>query len=120
MHNTFMYFIIMYSKELLKGTISTIILRLLTENEEMYGYEITHRVKELTKNKINITEGALYPALHRLEAEGLLTTKTVNIGKRIRKYYSLTKQGNAVEKNKMAELEEFLGSLKLALNLKTI
>ena len=110
----------MYSKELLKGTISTIILKLLAENDKMYGYEITQKVKERTKNEINITEGALYPALHRLEAEGLLTSKTVNIGKRVRKYYSLTKQGNAVEKNKLAELEEFIGSLKLALNLKTV
>ena len=38
----------------------------------MYGYEITQKVKELTKNKIQITEGALYPLLHKLEAEGIV------------------------------------------------
>ena len=51
----------------------------------MYGYEITQKVKELTLEKIQITEGALYPTLHALEAEGLVTTKTEYIGKRMRK-----------------------------------
>ncbi|MCK4408408.1 MAG: helix-turn-helix transcriptional regulator, partial [Bacteroidales bacterium] len=50
----------MYSQELIKGTLQTIILKLLSENERMYGYEITRKVKEITKKKINITEGALY------------------------------------------------------------
>ncbi|MEQ8808995.1 MAG: helix-turn-helix transcriptional regulator, partial [Imperialibacter sp.] len=76
----------MYSKELLKGTLQTIVLKLLAENGRMYGYEITQKVKEQTEGKIQLTEGALYPALHKLEAEGLLVTETINIGKRIRKY----------------------------------
>ncbi len=77
----------MYSSELIKGTLKTIVLKLLSENKKMYGYEITQRVKDLTGNKIQITEGALYPTLHALEAEGILTTETEFIGKRVRKYY---------------------------------
>jgi hypothetical protein len=62
----------MYSSELIKGTLKTIILKLLVENKRMYGYEITAKVKELTADKIQLTEGALYPTLHALEADGLL------------------------------------------------
>lgn len=49
----------MYSKELLKGTISAIILKLLAEQPRMYGYEIFNRVKELSEGKIllNVTRG---------------------------------------------------------------
>jgi PadR family transcriptional regulator PadR len=53
----------------LKGSLSTIVLKLLDDNGRMYGYEITQKVKELTSGDIHITEGALYPILHKLEAE---------------------------------------------------
>lgn len=115
----FMYLCFMYSKELLKGTLKTIILKLLSENDKMYGYEITQKVKALSSDKIVITEGALYPSLHKLEAEGLLQTETVNIGKRIRKYYSLTPQGTSVVKSKIAEFAEFVETMQLLLSLKT-
>ena len=107
----------MYSKELLKGTLKTIILKLLSENEEMYGYEITQKVKELSDGKIAITEGALYPMLHKLEQEGLLKTKTVNIGKRIRKYYSLTEQGTETATSKVSEFADFMNTMKVLLSL---
>lgn len=108
----------MYSKELLKGTIEIIILKLLSENERMYGYEITHRVKELTGDKIEISEGALYPSLHKLEATGLLSVEIVTIGKRVRKYYKLTRQGKAIANDKIKELYEFMKSLGQIMELK--
>ena len=43
-----------------KGSLQTIILKLLQGKEKMYGYEITQKVKELTKRELNITEGAFY------------------------------------------------------------
>jgi PadR family transcriptional regulator PadR len=57
----------------------------------MYGYEITQKVKVLTNGKIDISEGALYPILHKLERNGTLKTEKVYIGKRVRKYYRFTK-----------------------------
>ena len=51
-----MYVCLMYSSELIKGTLKTIVLNLLKEQGRMYGYEITQRVKELTGGKIQITE----------------------------------------------------------------
>lgn len=111
----------MYSKELMKGTLKTIILKLLSEQEKMYGYEITQKVKALSDGKIAITEGALYPMLHKLEAAGLLITETVTIGKRVRKYYSLTNQGNETAQDKINEFADFVKTMKLVLspNLKT-
>ena len=108
----------MYSKELLKGTIEIIILKLLSENNKMYGYEITQRVKELTADRIEISEGALYPLLHKLEATGLLKVESVANGKRIRKYYKLTKTGKVTAKEKIKELNEFMKSISLVMNLK--
>jgi DNA-binding PadR family transcriptional regulator len=101
----------MYSKELLKGTISVIILKLLAENEKMYGYQIAQKVKELSEDKILIKEGSLYPALHKLKEDGLVTVETVNIGKRVRRYYSLTPEGVIVKKEKVTEIEDFIATL---------
>ena len=108
----------MYSKELLKGTIEIIILKLLSDGKEMYGYEITQQVKEITAGKIVISEGALYSALHKLEATGVLSTETVMMGKRPRKYYNLTKSGKLVASEKIAELSAFLRSMGDVMDLK--
>jgi DNA-binding PadR family transcriptional regulator len=103
----------MYSSELIRGTLKTIVLRLLKEEGKMYGYEMTQKVKELTAGKIQITEGALYPTLHALEAEGVLTTETVNIGKRVRKYYTLTDEGRTTARNKLSEMADFLNTMRI-------
>lgn len=110
----------MYSKELLKGTLKTIILKLLAEHGRMYGYEITQKVKALSAGQLVLTEGALYPTLHKLEAEGFLQTEKVHIGKRVRKYYSLTPSGNQATTNKVREFESFINTMKVVLDLKTI
>lgn len=107
----------MYSKELLKGTLQTIILRLLSENGQMYGYEITQRVRELSDGKIVLTEGSLYPTLHKLEAAGVLRTEKVSVGNRIRKYYHLTPQGEAQAEAKISELLDFFRTMRLLLSL---
>ncbi|HXU26474.1 MAG TPA: PadR family transcriptional regulator [Bacteroidia bacterium] len=108
-----------FSSELIKGTLKTIILKLLADNKRMYGYEITQTVKELTGDKIQLTEGALYPTLHALEAEGLLTTETEYIGKRVRKYYSLSKDGKTKSSEKVNEFADFINTMKFLLDIKT-
>jgi DNA-binding PadR family transcriptional regulator len=106
----------MKNKPLYKGSLSTIILKLLEENSRMYGYEITQKVKELTAEELNITEGALYPSLHRLEAEGLLRAEMVRIGNRMRKYYTLTDSGKKETADKLGELKAFVEQMQLILN----
>lgn len=119
MHLNKMYICDMYNKELTKGTLLPIILKLLADSDKMYGYEITQRVKELTKGKIDISEGALYPILHKLEADGILDTEKVFIGKRVRKYYSITGKGEKAVADITAELNDFIGTLSMIFNQKT-
>jgi len=101
----------MHSPELLKGTLQTIVLKVLKDHGKMYGYEITQRVKDLSIGRLMLTEGALYPTLHKLEAEGLLTTETVMIGKRVRKYYSLTLMGKNTAKDRVTEFVDFIKTM---------
>ena len=103
-----MYLCSMYSKELLKGTLSAIVLKLLAKNGKMYGYQITQMVKQLSDDKILLKEGSLYPALHKLRDDGLIDVKTENIGKRVRHYYSLTPEGIKVKQEKETELKDFM------------
>ncbi len=108
----------MHSPELLKGTLQTIVLKVLKDHGKMYGYEITQRVKELSDGYILLTEGALYPALHKLEADGLLETEVVNIGKRIRKYYMLTSPGKIQAKERVAEFVDFIQTMGSVLQVR--
>lgn len=108
----------MFSSELIKGTLKTIVLKQLETNGRMYGYEITQKVKELSGDRIQITEGALYPTLHALEADGLVTVESEFIGKRLRKYYALSPKGNSRITEKVTELAEFIETMKFLLDIK--
>jgi PadR family transcriptional regulator PadR len=109
-HNS-MYIRSMYSKELLKGTLSAILLKLLAENGRMYGYEISQKVKEITDGKIQLKDGSLYPALQKMTADGLLTYEEEFIGKRVRKYYVLTNKGKEETTAYLDELKDFMTTL---------
>ncbi|MET1056116.1 MAG: PadR family transcriptional regulator [Pedobacter sp.] len=102
---------------MLKGSLQTIILKLLQENEKMYGYEITQKVKEITNGEIVLTEGSMYPSLHKMEAEGMLSTSTEMVDNRVRKYYALTKEGQVAVETKLQEAKSFIGNLELLLSL---
>ncbi len=105
------------NQQLFKGSLTTILLKMLSENEKMYGYEITKKVKELSAGEMELTEGALYPALHKLEAEGMLDVSIENIGNRQRKYYTLTKQGKKEKNIKLKEIAAFIEQMQQVLNL---
>jgi DNA-binding PadR family transcriptional regulator len=108
----------MKNSQLYKGSLNTIIMRLLEEQGRMYGYEITQKVKEITKGELNITEGALYPALHKLEADGLLDVEVEKVDNRLRKYYKLTEKGTTETVNRLSELEEFIKNMQSIVNPK--
>jgi len=108
----------MGNSKLYKGSLSTIILKLLSESDKMYGYEITQKVKALTKGELKITEGALYPALHKLEADGLLDVEVLKVDNRLRKYYKLTENGTKETVNKLSELESYIKTMQELMNPK--
>jgi len=103
----------MISKELIKGTLRSIVLRLLLEHKRMYGYEITREVSKLTSGKINLTFAALYPVLHKLEADGYVLTETENVSNRIRKYYALTGNGKKEAAKKVLEFHHYMETMGL-------
>jgi len=106
----------MSTSKLYKGSLDVIILKLLGEGPKMYGYKIAQCVKEITQGKLHITEGALYPALHKLRKKGFLKTSTEKVNGRTRKYYELTEKGEEEKMNKLEELEDFLGLLSALLS----
>ena len=91
------------NKELMKGSTSILILSLL-EREDMYGYQITQRLKSATEDVFELKEGTLYPMLHGLENEKAIVSYWMDAdnGKR-RKYYRLTREGKALLKTKKEE-----------------
>jgi PadR family transcriptional regulator, regulatory protein PadR len=81
--------------QLLQGTLELLILKTLSW-EAMNGYAISQWIKDETREEILIEEGALYPALHRLERRGLLAGEWgVTENNRRAKYYELTSAGRA-------------------------
>ena len=82
-----------FDRELLKGSIALLILKLLSERD-MYGYEIIQESLRRSQDAFEFKEGTLYPALHQLHKRGYLRSewRTGENGKQ-RKYYSLTAAG---------------------------
>lgn len=106
------------SKKLYRGALTTIILSLLKEEGEMYGYEMVQQVKARTQGEFSITEGALYPALHKLEGLGHIAVEYREHSGRTRKYYRLTEEGAQEEADLQADLISFIHNMQHLLNLK--
>jgi transcriptional regulator len=83
------------SLELLKGTLDVLILKTLSE-EPMHGYGVSRSIREATRDAFHVEEGALYPALRRLEKRSLVESAwSVTETGREAKFYSLTPAGRA-------------------------
>jgi PadR family transcriptional regulator PadR len=81
------------SADLLQGTLELLILRTLATGQK-HGYEIAEWIHVASAEALSVQEGALYPALHRLELRGLLTAEwDVSANNRRAKYYRLTASG---------------------------
>jgi PadR family transcriptional regulator PadR len=79
--------------DLLQGTLELLVLRLL-QSGEMNGWDIMQRIKLVSQDVLSVTPGALYPALHRLEARGFVAAGWgASDNNRRAKFYSLTAAG---------------------------
>jgi transcriptional regulator len=79
--------------DLVQGTLDLLILKSLGA-EALHGWAIARRIRQLSREVLQVQQGSLYPALHRLEDQGLLkATWGVSEQNRRAKYYSLTKAG---------------------------
>src|ERR1043165_3985544 len=99
-HSNTMHSNAMLAKELVAASTEPLILSLLSKGES-YGYALIQEVKRLSEDKIEWTDGMLYPVLHRMEANGWIKSRWVQIENgRKRKYYSIKKDGHKVLKQK--------------------
>ena len=108
----------MITNDLLRGSLKTIILKILKEEGPMHGYAITQKVEKMTQGKIKLTYGALYPVLHKLENEKVLVTATEIYNNRMRVHYALTPKGHSLVAEKIKEMKEFIESIESIINLK--
>lgn len=77
----------------MSGVPELVVLRLLVQRE-MYGYEIARSLKVLSRDALTLGEGVLYPALHAMEARGLLRSRSKQVEGRTRIYYQVTARGH--------------------------
>ena len=103
----------MISSELIKGSLKTIVLKVIKEEGPMHGYAITQKVEELTQGKIKLTYGAVYPILHKLETEKILVTATEIYNNRTRIHYALTPKGQSLIKDLIVELNDYINALQI-------
>jgi PadR family transcriptional regulator, regulatory protein PadR len=86
----------------LKGTLPTLILESL-EHESSHGYRIAQRIKDRSQGVLDFKEGTLYPALHKLENEGLVESYDGMEKGRSRRYYRITESGRGALAKDRAE-----------------
>ncbi len=93
-----------------KGSTDFVILSLLAQRP-MYGYEISQQLEKRGGGYFGMKEGLLYPALHRMQEKGWLSTEWRTVDGRKRKYYALTATGHKILGEQAAEWKAFLEQL---------
>ncbi|MGN0131230.1 MAG: PadR family transcriptional regulator [Lachnospiraceae bacterium] len=93
-------------KSLLSGSTTMLLLKLLSE-KDMYGYEMIETLQARSQNVFVLKAGTLYPLLHSLEDKGYLTVYEREAGGKVRKYYSITKEGKRALELKKEEWKEY-------------
>lgn len=100
------------SKDLVAASATPIVLSILSEGPS-YGYAIIKKVHQLSGGQIKWTDGMLYPVLHRLEKQGLISSKWgVSEEGRKRKYYQIKEQGTEALNSQKSQWEVVYSSLK--------
>lgn len=93
-------------RSLSSGSTPMLLLKLLSE-KDMYGYEMIETLRERSQNVFEMKAGTLYPLLHTLEEKGLLTVYEQEVNGKVRKYYSITKEGRKTLEQKQEEWKEY-------------
>jgi DNA-binding PadR family transcriptional regulator len=92
--------------QLLSGTLEMMILEVVSGGPS-YGYQISQRVWDASQGYFELKEGSLYPALHRLERQKLMSSYWQDVDGRPRKYYKLTRAGQGALAAKKREWSVF-------------
>ena len=90
-----------------KALMSGSMTMLLLAEKDMYGYEMIDILRKKSCNVFELKAGTLYPLLHGMEEKGLLKSYEQEYGGKMRKYYSITKEGRTLLNAKQAEWKEY-------------
>jgi PadR family transcriptional regulator len=102
--------------DLVQGTVDLLILKTVAL-EPMHGWAIAQRIRQVSGNVLQVNQGALYPALHRLEQQGWIQAEWgESENNRRAKYYSLTKAGKKYLRDEQANWERLSAAIGLVLN----
>ena len=93
-------------KTLISGSMAMLLLKLLSE-KDMYGYEMIDTLRKRSQNVFELKSGSMYPLLHSLEEKNLLTSYEEEVLGKVRKYYSITREGRKVLGKKEEEWKEY-------------
>ena len=96
--------------DFLNGVPELLVLQLLAE-ESMHGYLLVQRIKQRTDSRFQFGEGCIYPVLHRLEADGKLLSKEVEVRGRKRLIYCLTKTGQKQLESTVSSWKEIVKTI---------
>jgi len=104
--------------DLVQGTLDLLLLKILAL-EPMHGWAISQRLNQVSADVLRVSDGSLYPALHKLEQEGWITAewKTSELGRRA-KFYSLTRLGRRQLEREAANWERLAGAITSVVRLK--
>ena len=103
------------TSEVLQGTLDLLILKTLTLRP-MHGWGISQRIQQLSNDVLQVNQGSLYPALHRLEQKGWIAADWgVSENNRRAKYYRLTPVGEAELARELESWERYTGAVRLVL-----
>lgn len=102
-------------KSLVSGSTTMLLLKLLAE-KDMYGYEMIDTLRKRSENVFELKAGTLYPLLHNLEQKKLLTVYERESGGKVRKYYSITKEGRKLLEQKKQEWDAYSQAVANVLN----
>lgn len=103
--------------DLIQGTLDLLILRTLAV-EPMHGWGIGRRIQQVSDDVLQVTQGALYPALHRLEQQGWLRAewRSTETGRDAR-FYALTRAGRAQLEKELAQWERLSNAVGLVIQM---
>jgi PadR family transcriptional regulator PadR len=109
-----------YGRELLKGNTDSLLLSLISR-EPTYGYQIVKELQRRSNGYFQFKEGTLYPALHRLEQDNLITAKwQILPNGQQRRYYYITEKGQQVLANRLATWQDFSTAVKAVTQAETV
>lgn len=103
-------------KGLIAGSTTMLVLKLL-EDKDMYGYQMIEELSKKSDQTFNLKAGTLYPILHGLEIDGMVTSYEENADSaRVRKYYRLTQKGKKLLAAKQSEWTTYSQAVHKVLN----